>query len=81
MKYYLQTGDICTTKMADSHKQAALDLLDESSHYDVGVFIIVCRSKISDQNHQSHMYFSTQALIEELEERNINNNCQMRLVE
>lgn len=74
MIYHVKSGSIVTTRIANTHKQAAINLLNEYEYDDeIGLFIIVDKNKINENNTKSQVFFSTQALIAE-------RDCGMRLV-
>lgn len=63
MLYYVQSGDINTSSVASTPRQAALDAMRRSSRY--GECIVVSEEEIGDDQSDSYIYFLTESLMEE----------------
>lgn len=58
MLYYVKTGYINTSLQANSHKHAAIKILESSSRVDCGTCMIVSKKRIVDPD-RFQVYFLT----------------------
>ena len=63
MLYYVQTGDISTSTMADSPRQAAIQAIKYSEEMP-GVCVIVSKEEILKEYSDSHFYFFTDSIMD-----------------
>lgn len=63
MLYYIQSGEINTSAVASTPRQAALDALRHSSEY--GECVIVSEEEIDGNQSDSYIYFLTESLMED----------------
>ena len=63
MLYYVQTGNINISLLANSHKQAAMRVVRKEKN--LGKFVIVGLEEIKEESSKSHMFFHTESLIDE----------------
>lgn len=67
MLFYVQTGNISTTQIAQNHKEAALAFLKKQKEF--GRFTIVSLKEIIEENSSVHMFFCTKTLLEECDKQ------------
>lgn len=70
MLYYVKTGDVDTSVRASSHRHAAVKALRQCGK-DLGMCVVVNEREISEENHDSSVFFLTQSILDD---------CSMKVV-
>lgn len=70
MLYYVKTGDIDTSMMAENPRQAAVETI-RASRMEPGACVIVSEERIGEMDSDGHIYFLTDSIIEECMEMRV----------
>lgn len=70
MLYYIKTGDIDTSVVAENPRQAAVETI-RSSGMEPGACVIVSEERISERDSDGHFYFLTDSIMEECMEMRV----------